>query len=144
MVRAIAFMLLSVITLGVIATPGLALLGVVLLPFLLLGAAGWWIALAVTTHGRPSQAVVRTSRHRFLGPGGPDDSFADVAYDDEFEREPLVAPFAGDPPKRIVLSSEDAHAGERLLGERYRLPCLPPGEQRGGHDRDVGPADAIP
>jgi hypothetical protein len=89
MVRTIVFLLMSIIALGVVATPGLALVGVFLLPFLFLGAAGWWIALAVTTRGRPSAIVVRTARPRLLGPGGPDDSFADVPYDEDVDRKPL-------------------------------------------------------
>lgn len=49
----------------------------------LFGAAVWWTGLAVVTHGTPSEALARTKRHRLLGPGGPDDPFADVPYEDE-------------------------------------------------------------
>jgi hypothetical protein len=83
MARTIVFLFLGVITLGVLATPGFAVVGVLLLLFLF-GAVAWWIGLVVATHGDPGEAVARTPRHRFLGPGGPDDPFADV-------------PFAGEP-----------------------------------------------
>jgi len=85
MVRTIVFLFLSVITLGVLATPGGAGVGVLLL-LLLFGAAAWWMGLAVTTRGAPSEALARTKRHRLLGPGGPDDPFADVPYEDEIPR----------------------------------------------------------
>jgi hypothetical protein len=82
MVRTIVFLLLSVVTLGALATPGFAALGVLLLlsfPVLFV----WWLGLAVTTRGAPSRAIARTTRRRLLGPGGPDDPYADLPYDDE-------------------------------------------------------------
>jgi hypothetical protein len=85
MFRTLVFLFLSVITLGALATPGFAGLGVLLL-LCLFGAAFWWVALAVTTRGTPSQAVARTKRHRLLGPGGPDDPFADTPYEGEGRR----------------------------------------------------------
>jgi hypothetical protein len=78
-----------VITLSLLATPGLAAVGVLLLLFLC-GAPVWWIGLVVTTHGRPSEAVVRTPGHRFLGPGGPDDPFADTQYEGDAQRNPSI------------------------------------------------------
>jgi hypothetical protein len=87
MVRTIVFLLLSLIALGALATPGVAAVGLLLLLFVF-GAGTWLIALAVTTRGRPAEAVI-LGRHRFLGPGGPDDPFADVPYDEDLDREPL-------------------------------------------------------
>lgn len=86
MARMLVFLLLSVITLGVLATPGFAVVGVLFL-FFLLGTAAWWIGLAVVTHGHPGEAVVRTAhaQHRLLGPGGPDDPFADPVSEVEPE-----------------------------------------------------------
>jgi hypothetical protein len=43
----------------------------------------WWIGVVITTRGAPSQALVRTKRHRLLGPGGPDDPFAEAPYEEE-------------------------------------------------------------
>lgn len=82
MARTLVVFLLTLITIGSLATPGLAPLGLLLLLFLF-GAAVWWMGLAVTTRGRPATAVARTKRHQFLGPGGLDDPFADAPYDDE-------------------------------------------------------------
>ena len=77
MVRTLVFLFLMVITLGVVATPGFAAVGILLLLFLFATAA-WWIGLAVATHGHPGEVVARTPHQRFLGPGGPDDPFADT------------------------------------------------------------------
>jgi hypothetical protein len=30
----------------------------------------------------PAEEILQTKRHQFLGPGGPDDPFADDPYDD--------------------------------------------------------------
>jgi len=89
MVRTIVYFLLATIVLGVIAVPGLAAVGLVLVPF-----AGAWliwrIALTVLTHGHPSEAVVQVQRSHLLGPGGPDDSLA--AFDeDEYPTEAPVS-----------------------------------------------------
>jgi NADH dehydrogenase len=56
-----------------VATLGLGALALVVAP--LLGLL-WRIALTVSTHGRPIDAVVHTRQSHLLGPGGPDDSFA--------------------------------------------------------------------
>jgi len=82
MVTMIVFLLLAVIILGALSTPFFAPIGVLLMLF---GFAGlvWWIGLVVTTRGQPSEVVLRTPRYRFLGPGGPDDPFADAPYADE-------------------------------------------------------------
>lgn len=82
MFRTIVFSFLTVITLAAFATPGFAPLGMLLLLFLF-GGALWWMGLAVTTRGTPSEAIARTKRHRFLGPGGPDDPFAEEPYEGE-------------------------------------------------------------
>jgi hypothetical protein len=82
MVRTLVILLLSVIVLGTLATPGFAGAGVLMLLFLL-ALPVWWIGLAVTEHGQPGEAVARTRHQRFLGPGGPDDPFADVPFEDE-------------------------------------------------------------
>jgi len=85
MFRTLVFLFLTVITLGALATPGFAAVGVLLLLFMF-GVFFWWMALAVTTRGTPSRAVARTERHRLLGPGGADDPYADVPYEDELHR----------------------------------------------------------
>jgi hypothetical protein len=75
MARTIVYSLLASIVLGVIAVPGLAAFGLLLVP--LAGAwLIWRIALTVVTRDHPSEAVVHAKRSHLLGPGGPDDSFA--------------------------------------------------------------------
>jgi hypothetical protein len=82
MVRTIVYLLLAIVVLGTIATPGLGAFALVVAPLLGLGLV-WRMALTVATHGRPSEAVVRTKHSHLLGPGGPDDSFvADGADED--------------------------------------------------------------
>jgi hypothetical protein len=83
MVRTVVFLFLAAIALGALGTPFFAGIGVLLLLLLLVAAPLWWIGLAVSTRGRPSQPVAHTRVHRFLGPGGPDDPFADAPYADE-------------------------------------------------------------
>jgi hypothetical protein len=81
MVRTIVYFFLACIVLGVVAVPGLAAFGLVLVPF----AGAWFvwrIALTVLTRDRPSEAVVHVRRSHLLGPGGPDDSFAGLDVDD--------------------------------------------------------------
>ena len=85
MVRTIVFLFLAVIALGALATPFFAGVGVLLLLFLLVVSVGW-IRLLVATRGQPSGVVLRTPRYRFLGPGGPDDPFADLPYAEETPR----------------------------------------------------------
>jgi hypothetical protein len=81
MVRTIICLFLLVITLGALSTPFFAGLGLLLLLFGLMGLVGW-IRLVIATRGRPSEVVLYTPRHTFLGPGGPDDPFADLPYAD--------------------------------------------------------------
>jgi hypothetical protein len=81
MVRTVVYFFLACIVLGVVALPGLAAFGLVLVPFAV-GGFIWRIALTVITHDRPSQAVVHVRRSHLLGPGGPDDSFAALAEDE--------------------------------------------------------------
>jgi hypothetical protein len=75
MVRAIEYFLIAGLVLGIIATPGLGAIALLLLPFIGL-AFVWRSALTVATRGRPDAAVVQTRRSHLRGPGGPDDSFA--------------------------------------------------------------------
>jgi hypothetical protein len=86
MVRTILFLFLAVLALGALATPFTAPLGVLLLLFMLATAVGW-VGLVVSTRGEPSEVVLSAPRYRFLGPGGPDDPFADVPYADEADDE---------------------------------------------------------
>jgi hypothetical protein len=75
MARTTLYFLLTSTVLGVIAVPGLAAFGLVLVP--LTGAwLVWRVALTVVTRDHPSEAVVYVKRSKLLGPGGPDDSFA--------------------------------------------------------------------
>jgi hypothetical protein len=86
MVRVIVYFFIGIVVLGTIATPGLGAVALVAAP--LLGLAFFWrVALTVSTHGRPLDAVVQTRRSHLLGPGGPDDSFA-VSPRDEVEYLP--------------------------------------------------------
>lgn len=80
MVRTIVYFFIGVVVLGTIATPGLGAFALVLAPLLGLGLL-WRVALSVSTHGRTSDAVVRTRTSHLLGPGGPDDTFAASALD---------------------------------------------------------------
>src|SRR5919201_6524078 len=81
MVRTIVYLFVAVVVLGTIASPGLGAFALVVAPLLGLGLL-WRIALTVSTHGRPSEAVVRTRRSHLLGPGGPDDPFAASPLDE--------------------------------------------------------------
>jgi hypothetical protein len=81
MITTVVLSLLAVLFVGIIATPGLGAIGLVLAPSI--GAAVvWWTGAAAVTHGRPSDVVVRTRHRQFLGPGGPDDPFADEHVDE--------------------------------------------------------------
>jgi len=75
MIRTMLFFLVAAIALGVVATPGLGAVALVLVP---LGGLAfiWRIALAVTTRGHATDAVAQTRSRSFLAPGGPDDPFA--------------------------------------------------------------------
>jgi hypothetical protein len=81
MVRTIIYFFFAAIVLGVIAVPGLAAFGLLIAPLAGLGLI-WRLALTVTTHGHPSRALVYTRQSHLLGPGGPDDSFANFALDE--------------------------------------------------------------
>jgi hypothetical protein len=90
MVRTIVYSFIAIVVLGTIATPGLGALALVAAPLLGLGLL-WRIALTVATHGRSSDAVLRTKKSRLLGPGGPDDPFADSPLDElEYPAEASV------------------------------------------------------
>src|SRR5215475_11737396 len=116
MIRTLVFLLLAVIAIGALATPFFAGIGLLLLLFLFASVI-WWIGLAVSTRGRPGELLVQARVHRFLGPGGPDDPFADVPYADE-----QVAAFAsrkgtvGSEPDRVRASGlDDAEADDTRL-----------------------------
>ena len=81
MITTAVLSLLAVLVVGLIATPGLGPIGLVLAP--LIGvAAVWSIGAVAVTQGRPSDVVLRTRHGQFLGPGGPDDPFADEEVDE--------------------------------------------------------------
>jgi hypothetical protein len=87
MVRTIVYLFVASVVLGTIATPGLGAVALLLAPVLGLGLV-WRIALTVSTHGRPTDAVVHTRQSHLLGPGGPDDSFAaSPLVEDEYPTE---------------------------------------------------------
>lgn len=69
MVRTVVYLLVATVLLGTIAAPGLAGFALVAVPLLGLGFL-WRIALTVSTHGRPIDAVVHTRQSHLLGPGG--------------------------------------------------------------------------
>jgi len=80
MVRTLMYFLLGTVVLGTVLTPGLAAFALLAVPVVGLWFV-WRIALTVVTRGHPTDAVVSARRNRFLGPGGPDDSFAADALD---------------------------------------------------------------
>lgn len=82
MVRAVVYFFLAAVVLGVVAVPGLGAFALLVAPLLGLGLL-WRIALTVFTDGRPVEAVARTGKRHLLGPGGPDDSFADFPPGDD-------------------------------------------------------------
>jgi hypothetical protein len=87
MVRVIVYFLVAIVVFGTVAAPGLAAFALVAAPLLGLGIL-WRIALTVSTHGRTSDAVLRTRKSHLLGPGGPDDPFAASPLDvDEYPAE---------------------------------------------------------
>ena len=59
MVRTIVYFFVAIVVLGTIATPGLGAFALVVAPLLGLGLL-WRIALTVSTHGHPIDAVVHT------------------------------------------------------------------------------------
>ena len=42
----------------------------------------WLVWMIVFLANDPTEEIRQTKHHRFLGPGGPDDPFADDPYDD--------------------------------------------------------------
>jgi hypothetical protein len=54
--------------------------GLYIVLFLLLPVWFTWMIIFLANH--PSEEIRRTKRYRFLGPGGPDDPFANDPYDD--------------------------------------------------------------
>jgi hypothetical protein len=82
MVRTIVYLFVAVVVLGVIATPGLGALALVVAPLFGLWLL-WRTALTVSTRGSSVDAVVHTRRSHLLGPGGPDDSFAAAPLDED-------------------------------------------------------------
>lgn len=114
MVRAIEYFFIASLVVGIIATPGLGALALLLLPLIGLGFV-WRSALTVATRGRPGEAVVHTRRSHLLGPGGPDDSFA------------ADPPDAVDYPVGASARSRAASAGARngvVQGPRVARPGL--------------------
>ena len=75
--KVILLLVLMVTLLGVIPIPGLGVIFFFFAPFM----AALWIALEVARHGRPGEAVLHASYGQLLGPGGPDDPFADEDVD---------------------------------------------------------------
>jgi hypothetical protein len=82
MVRTIVYVFVAIVALGTIATPGLGAVALVVAPLIGLGLL-WRIALTVSAHGHPIDAVVHTKRNHLLGPTGPGDSFADARLDED-------------------------------------------------------------
>jgi hypothetical protein len=74
--KVILLLFLMVTLLGVIP-PGLGVIFFFFAPFM----AALWIALEVARYGRPGEAVLHASYGQLLGPGGPDDPFADEDVD---------------------------------------------------------------
>jgi hypothetical protein len=48
----------------------------------LLVLAVWLLWMVIFLANDPSEEIRETKRHRLLGPGGPDDPFADDPYDE--------------------------------------------------------------
>ena len=55
----------------------IAALLILLFPFMLV----WLVWMVFFLADNPSEEILQTKRHQFLGPGGPDDPFADDPYD---------------------------------------------------------------
>jgi hypothetical protein len=75
MITTVMIFLLAVLCIGLIAAPGLGALGLVVVPLVAVAVVRW-IGAAAVTKERPSDLVVRTKHGQLLGPGGPDDPFA--------------------------------------------------------------------
>ena len=56
----------------------IAALLIVLFPF----AVAWLVWMTFFLASDPTEEIRQTKRHRFLGPGGPDDPFANQPFDD--------------------------------------------------------------
>jgi hypothetical protein len=56
----------------------LSLLLIALLPLIPV----WLIWMALFLANNPAEAIRKAKHHQFLGPGGPDDPFADDPFDD--------------------------------------------------------------
>jgi hypothetical protein len=54
--------------------------GLYVILFLLLPIWFFWAVIFLANH--PSEEILHTKRRQLLGPGGPDDPFADAPYDD--------------------------------------------------------------
>ena len=68
-------LLIAVIAVGVVATPGLAAAALLIIPLGVL-AVIWWVGLAAATRGHPAERLIRVRPNELLGPGRPDDPFA--------------------------------------------------------------------
>ena len=71
--RAILLLVMMVTLVVVIPLPGLGAISFFFAPFV----AALWIAFELARHGRPGETVLHARHGQFLGPGGPDDPFAD-------------------------------------------------------------------
>jgi hypothetical protein len=107
MMRATVLLLFGIVAVALVATPGLAAVGL-LVPFVAALGCAWWIALGAGRPGNRSAPLRRTRHHELLGPGGPDDPFADE-------------PAAGAKAKRTTLK-DLAEQAERLGYELRRSP----------------------
>jgi hypothetical protein len=52
-------------------------------------AIGWWITVGGRKPGTRTRVVAGIRHHEFLGPGGPDDPFADGSFNVGSERDGL-------------------------------------------------------
>ena len=59
------------VALALFLAPGTALLAVI--PLGIAALVGVWLVLSLAGGVTPSQAMRRTRKHEFFGPGGPDD-----------------------------------------------------------------------
>lgn len=50
--------------------------------FAFLFTVGWLVWVALFLANGPVEEIYETERHRFLGPGGPDDPFANDPFDE--------------------------------------------------------------
>jgi hypothetical protein len=101
MVRFLAYFLFGTVLLGTVLTPGLGAFALVAAPFVGLWFV-WRVALTVVTGGRATEAVVHTRRNHFLGPGGPDDSFADESlHEDDYRTAERSMPETAPTPSPI-------------------------------------------